>query len=103
MKTPRWPFVVAIVALVLAIPPVWPYGYYMLLRLIVCGVSIYGAVQAHVRGLNGWVWTLAVLAVLFNPIVPVNLMKGVWVMIDLVGAVLLGLAAFILRRSDAKT
>ena len=96
---PRWPFALAIVFLLLAIPPVWPYGYYMLLRLIVCGVAVYGAIQAHTRGLEGWVWVLGGVAILFNPLIPVYLNKAVWVLIDLITAVLIGVAASIIRRS----
>ncbi len=41
---PRWPFIMALILILLAIPPVWPYGYDMLLRLVVCGGAVYGAV-----------------------------------------------------------
>ena len=97
---PRWPFVVAIVFVVLAIPPIWPYGYYMLLRLVVCGVAVYGAVQAHNQDREGWTWLLGGMAVLFNPLIPVHLGKEAWVLIDLISAVLLGVAASILHRGS---
>jgi hypothetical protein len=99
MKPPLWPFVVAILLIILAIPPGWPYGFYMLLRLVVCGVAIYGAMQANMQRREGWVWTLGGLAVLFNPLIPFHLGKDAWALIDLASAVLLGIAASILRRT----
>lgn len=94
----RLPFIVAIASLALGIPPIWPYGYYVLLRLIVCGVAVYGAMQANSQQRMGWVWTLGATAVLFNPLIPVHLMKDTWVFIDLITAILLGVAMSVLRR-----
>ena len=101
MTPPLWPFIVAILLLLLAILPMWPYGFYMLLRVVVCGVSIYGATQAHQRGLIRWVWTLSVMAVLFNPLFPTHLTKEVWALIDLVAAILFVVIAATLRRSQS--
>jgi hypothetical protein len=99
---PRWPFVVAIVSLVLGIPPIWPYGYYVLLRLIVCGVAVYGAMQANSQQRMGWVWALGTTAVLFNPLIPVHLTKDAWVLIDLIAAILLGIAMSVLHQNPTR-
>ena len=49
-----------------------PYGYYMLLRLFLCGVSLYFLTRPRgVRDVEKWV--LAGLVVLYNPIVPIAL------------------------------
>lgn len=37
----------AIIALALAIPPIWPYGYYEFLRLLVSVVAAIWAYQAY--------------------------------------------------------
>lgn len=72
--------------LLLAVAPL-PYGYYTLLRLIVCGSCAYLALTHHGReGFSPWVCALAAVALLFNPIVPVHLSKEVWVPIDLAAA-----------------
>ena len=57
-----------------------------------------GAIQAHTQGREGWVWVLGGIGLLFNPLIPVYLSKGVWVLIDLITAVLIGVAASIIRR-----
>ena len=84
----RIAFWVAVVALVAAIPPVWPYGFYVLLRLVVTAVSIYAIV---VLGTSRPVDTicLAFVGLLFNPLIPVELPKALWSIIDLGVAVFL--------------
>jgi len=67
-----------------------PYDYYRLLRWIVCGVAAFAAFRASERNKNGgWVWVLAFVALLFNPIIPVHLERETWAFIDVGVAVLL--------------
>ena len=72
--------------LLAAIPSIWPYGYYILLRWIICGISIFVAYNLYEWGYKGWVWILGSIALLFNPLIPVHLDKGTWVFVDLVVA-----------------
>src|SRR5687767_726744 len=69
----RWPGVVTIAALAVAIGLLpLPYGYYLLLRLFLCGVCLYFLTRPHgVRDVEKWV--LAGLVVLYNPIAPIEL------------------------------
>ncbi len=70
--------------LCLAIVPVWPYGYYSLLRLVVCASCAYAAY--HVRkdsDHSKHFIPLVLLAFLFNPAVPVILDRILWLGIDL--------------------
>lgn len=87
MKINKTPVIISIVMLFLAIPPIFPYGYYMLLRLIVCGTSVYVALKAKEANKEGWMWGVGFVAVLFNPLIPVHLNKGLWSIIDLVVAI----------------
>jgi hypothetical protein len=78
----------------------WPYGYYQLLRFVVCGVSVYIAFVAY-----GWkklwaTWLFGFIAVLFNPLIPIHLSRELWQPIDLVCAVLFIAIAFILKKPD---
>lgn len=67
-----------------------PYGYYTLLRFMVCSAAGYLALRHHrIRGLDYWVVCFGVMAVLFNPFVKVNLGREIWVIVDLLCAVLL--------------
>ena len=83
-----WPGVITIAAIAVAIGLLpLPYAYYMLLRVFLCVLSIYFI--SSVRGVrDGEKWVLVGLAVLFNPIAPVELgSKPVWSIIN-IGAVL---------------
>jgi len=62
----------------------WPYGYYQLLRIVVCGVGIYaGWYLLEIKQL-GWAWFFFIAAALFNPLVIVTLQKQTWQLVDLV-------------------
>jgi hypothetical protein len=83
----RIPLRVAAIVLLLGIPPIWPYGYYMLLRLVVCVISAYCAyLLRHQK--QTLFWLMVLVAFLFNPIALVALPKLVWVPIDLAAAFL---------------
>lgn len=73
--------------LLLAIPSVWPYGFYQLLRWVVSITGVFNAYQTYKINLKGWSVAMVVVAILFNPIAPVYLDKGMWVLIDIVVAV----------------
>ncbi len=58
------------------------YGFYQLLRFIVCAASAYSAFVAMNSQRTALAWVLAAIAVLFNPLVPVYLSRSDWTMID---------------------
>jgi hypothetical protein len=59
-----------------------PSEYYMLLRLLLCGLSVY--YLAGVRGISDREkWVLTALAILYNPVVPVEFgTKPVWILMS---------------------
>ena len=67
-----------------------PYGYYTVVRIVACGTAAYGAALA--RDDTPWCVALALLAVVFNPVLPVALGREAWAVVD-VGAAVLFLAA----------
>lgn len=68
------------VMLLLALGP-WPYGYYVLLRLVVCLASI--AIAWRLRESNALgMWAFVALAILYNPIVKVPLAREVWMVVN---------------------
>lgn len=77
------------IALLFALLPL-PYGYYTLLRFVVCGASCWLAYK-HYEAVGSHAWTVIfiVLAVLFNPIIPIHFPRNVWAVIDAVCALLL--------------
>ncbi|MFA5967601.1 MAG: DUF6804 family protein [Patescibacteria group bacterium] len=88
-KVKNYPAIIAIIMLLLA-PLAWPYGYYMLLKWVVCSIAVYYAYTLYdAKKLTGWLWTLVIIAILFNPLVPIYLNdKGLWGSIDVVVAIL---------------
>jgi hypothetical protein len=77
--------------LAIAVLPL-PYGYYQLLRLVATGVFAWAALVALQRGSTGYGFGFAVLALLFNPVLPVYLSKAIWAPIDVGAALALVLA-----------
>lgn len=66
-----------------------PYDYYTLLRWVVCGVSAFAAFQATQSKKIGWAGTLAIVALIFNPLIPFHLKRETWAFIDIAAAVML--------------
>ncbi|MFC1523014.1 DUF6804 family protein [Elusimicrobiota bacterium] len=90
------PFLASSAMLFIALLPL-PYGYYMLLRVVVCGTGIYGAVSSWDMGRRGWSWALGIVAFVFNPLMPLHLGRGIWFIVDIVVAVLFIVGAVSLR------
>jgi hypothetical protein len=74
--------------LLLGIMP-WPYGYYMLLRLVACGVFSWAAYISLKRSGDVLPWVFIVLAIVFNPIIKIHFPKEIWVVIDFCSGILL--------------
>lgn len=80
---------IAGIMLLLAIPSIWPYGYFQFLRWVVMGAAGFNAYIASQLNKTKWLWTMVIMAILFNPIVPTHLSKGTWAFLDLVAALLI--------------
>lgn len=81
------PAIVAAVMLLLA-PASFPYSYYQLLRLVVCGVSLYVAFVALNLQKMWAVWIFGFVAILFNPLIPIHLSREIWQPIDIICGIL---------------
>lgn len=88
--------VISIVLLLIAIADM-PYGYYMFLRWIVCSGCAYSAFISAKLEKKFWLVSLALLAILFNPIAPIFLTKEIWVVIDILASVFLLISIFVLH------
>ncbi len=75
---------VAAVILFMAIIPFWPYGFYTLLRLVVCAIAGYSAFKiGHNENLKKHKVPLILIAILFNPLFPVYFVRLIWFPIDI--------------------
>lgn len=71
-----------------------PYGYYQILRWVICGVTGYSAYLAYKKGKNVWAWIFGIIAVLYNPIAPIYLEREMWSMFDMVVAIIIFVSIF---------
>jgi hypothetical protein len=80
-------------AILIAAIGLWPYGYFTLLRIVVCAAAIWLAVLDYqrVERVVPWVVVLGVCAALFNPVAPIFLTREIWTFLDPAMAVVLGL------------
>jgi len=75
-----------------------PIGYYTLLRIVVCFTSITMLIQFMKNGFDFWVVSFSLLALLFNPILPVYLNdKPLWIIIDIIAGGLFLIKSFTLK------
>lgn len=81
-----------------------PYGYYQLLRLVVAAASAFIAVAAWQRGPHVAVIAFGLLALTYNPVVPLHLKREIWEWVNIgTAAVFLGaLAVLELRERRAR-
>ena len=85
---------ISIIMLLLAIPTFWPYGYYILLRWVIAISALLSLWVAYNFKRTFWLFLMGIIALLFNPIAPVYLDKGTWVIIDIVVAITFFISIF---------
>jgi hypothetical protein len=67
-----------------ALNPENPYGYYILLRWVCCGVFAFLAFRAVEKGIERWPWVLGITAVVYNPFIRVHLNRDIWSVVNLI-------------------
>ncbi|MEI6297586.1 MAG: DUF6804 family protein [bacterium] len=90
MNAKKLKIVLLLAALMLcfAVLPAMPDAFYLLLKWVVCGAAVCGALNfRNDLRRRGHVWPLGVLALLFNPVVPPPLTPLIWLILDLGTAV----------------
>lgn len=76
-----------------------PIGYYTLLRIVVTIGSVVVVVTEFENGLNFWVFTFGLIAILFNPLIPVYLNeKSAWMPIDTISGIIFIIKSFTLKQ-----
>ena len=90
----KGPYILIAVLLGLALVPTMPYGYYSIMRWLVCGAFVYLAVGEHAAGRTGWVWIWAVAAGVYNPIFRVHADREVWTVANLLTIAVVAIGAY---------
>ena len=75
-----------------------PYGYFTLLRFVVCAVTAYLAYLAYKnKNESLWTWIFGFIAILFNPIIIIQLKREQWNPIDLIVGLFLIASLFLFK------
>ena len=82
-----------------ALLPDLPYGFFTLLRFIVCIGAGYLAWIAYAYKRNKWVWAFSIISILFNPFIPIYLARDIWIIIDIIVGAILIISIFLLKSS----
>jgi hypothetical protein len=77
-----------------------PYGYYMLLRLVVCAACVYAALGWMAVGVHWPLIVLALTALVYNPIFRVGFEREVWQVLNVAAAVVLSGSGFGIVQAD---
>jgi len=86
--------IISVVFLFLAMIEGWPYGFFTLLRLVVSGTTAYLTWLAYRIEKQTWSWIFGFIALVFNPLIPLHLGRGLWKVIDLLVGVFLFISVF---------
>src|SRR4030042_4975609 len=89
----NWFKIVAIILLLGALG-YWAYGYYQVLRRSIMIIGAYSAFMAYEKEKIAWAWIFGIIAVLFNPIIPITFSKNIWQLIDVIVAIIFFISLF---------
>ena len=83
MDSSRGWLLLGIISLILALLPM-PYAYYSLLRIFITGLCLFIIYEEMTVGRHTkFFMAFGFMALIYNPVLPVSLNKGVWVIINL--------------------
>ena len=87
------------VLLLIASASKYPYGFYMVLRLVITVGAVYWAWRVYKAGQRAWTWIFVTVALLLNPFLPIHMHREDWQPIDLcLGIFLIGWSGYWLFR-----
>ena len=72
-----------------------PIGYYTFLRIVVTIGAVGVVISEFENGFNFWLIAFGILAILFNPLIPVYLNdKSAWMPIDIIAGIIFLVKSF---------
>ena len=78
-----------------------PMGYYTFLRILVTASAVAVVLTEFKGELTPTVITFGLIAILFNPIIPVHFNdKSIWMVIDLIAGILFAIKAFTIKTNE---
>lgn len=100
MKIERSIRVILVVLVLWALLPINPYGYYQLLKVVVCmGCSYLGVKTWNATKGRELAWLYITAAVIYNPLVPLHLGRPIWTLVNILTVAMLVVVELRLRKS----
>ena len=91
---------ISVIMLLLAMTPISSEGYYFLMRLVVSATAFYLAYQAKLLKKSSWIWLMLIVAVLFNPFLPIRLTRVDFVLTTLITVCVLIASLIKIKKED---
>lgn len=66
-----------------ALIPTLPYGYYSVMRWVVCGLCAWLALSSYRSDREDWAWVWGIIAGIYNPVFPVHANREIWSIVNL--------------------
>ena len=89
--------IIGIISLIIGIFGM-PYGYYFLLRTLICIIAIKYLLKQYEKDKNNdFIFFILGLAIIYNPIFPLPLGKGIWTIVNLIT---IGTFVYLLNKGD---
>jgi hypothetical protein len=79
-----------------------PYDYYIFLRFTTCATSAYCAFLGNQLKSQNWLVVFCILAVLFNPFMPLKFSRDTWNLIDITTALFFVISVFVFNENKKK-
>ncbi|MFZ4766892.1 MAG: DUF6804 family protein [Roseimicrobium sp.] len=95
-----WMALISAAFLFVATLPELPYGYFILLRFMVCGTCVFLYTQMAGRKPEWVGLTHGGLALLFNPIIKIHLGRDAWAVVDVVTGIFMVFTIVVIRRMN---
>ena len=93
------PVAISIAAILWAFNPDNPYGYYILLRFILCGTFSWFCFQAIKQEIQpGFIWVSGITALIYNPFIRFGLGRTIWTFVNIATIFMLIFSLFKLGR-----
>jgi len=93
--------IIATILSFIAIFPIETYGYYIFLRWVLTFTAGFLAWISYNLKKSFWLFLMAIIAILFNPFVPITLNKETWVPINFIVALIFLFSLFLIKQKKA--
>jgi hypothetical protein len=90
--------VIAILLLLWALYPNNPYGFYIFLRIVICGICSVITYNFYRNGNINWAWVFGLTAVVYNPIIRIYLTRKIWTFINIITIIVLVITIIIHKK-----